>query len=473
MLTEGQTIIGQVQAGWRRARRSAVFFGTFATAVRTGANLLLLPILLTRVSTAELAVWWVFLALGGLANLADFGFGPAISRVYSFLWAGAEDFQAQGLRAPPKTTEPNLPKIRELASAVRYLYWRLSFAAALLLGSLGTLALLKPMQGMPQPELAWLAWGGYVLTVGYALGTSSWIFACQGIGRVRELQAAYTFGGLVYLFSATALLMGGAGLLAVVAANALRGIVIRQYCRRVYYEAVPAVPGREPPPDRSMLKRLWPNAYKLGLISLGAFLVSNGNVIICSHFLGKEMTASFGLTVQVGTFMMNFAALWLAVKWPEITMLRTQGRLEDMATLFARRLALTMATFLLSAVAIVVTGNWLLSLKGTHTKLLQTGPLIFYFSYLTQQLFYVQFGSLAYTENVVPFFRIAICTGIGVFVSSWLMTWQLGLWGMLVAPLIVESAYSSWFTVRRGFQGQPFTPGRLLAAALSGHFKQA
>ena len=63
-----------INAHWQRLRQSAVFYGVFATGVRVGANLLLLPLLLTRVPSAELALWYVFLALGGFANLADFGF---------------------------------------------------------------------------------------------------------------------------------------------------------------------------------------------------------------------------------------------------------------------------------------------------------------------------------------------------------------------------------------------------------------
>ena len=69
---------------WQRARQSAVFYGVFATAIRVGANLFLLPLLLGKLSSAELALWYVFLALGNFANLADFGFGQAISRVYSY-----------------------------------------------------------------------------------------------------------------------------------------------------------------------------------------------------------------------------------------------------------------------------------------------------------------------------------------------------------------------------------------------------
>ena len=457
-----------INAHWQRLRQSAVFYGVFATGVRVGANLLLLPLLLIRVPSAELALWYVFLALGGFANLADFGFGPAISRVYSFLWAGAEDFDAEGLRPPPQNHVPNLPRIRQLTATVRFFYWRLSLAATLLLGAAGTVVLMKPTAAVADPRLAWIAWAAYLVTIGYSLATSWWMLACQGVGRVRELQAAYTWSGLAYVVCAAALLVAGWGVLAIVVATAVRGVVTREYCRWVYYTAVPKIPASGSRPEREILKRLWPNASKFGMISVGAFLLGNGSVLISSHFLDSKVTASFGVTAQIGTFLMNFAALWLAVKWPHLTMLRTQGRLEEMSVLFARRLAFTMATFIGLAAFVVVAGNPLLAWKGTQTRLLATPALILYFGYLAQQVFYVQFGSLAYTENVVPFFKVSMFTGVWMLTLSFIMTGALGFWGMLTAPLLAESAWSNWYTVKRGFSGQPLTPRQFLRAALSG-----
>src|SRR5947207_9604523 len=48
---------------WQRLRRSAILYGLFATIIRVGANILLLPLILKRFSPAELALWWVFVAL--------------------------------------------------------------------------------------------------------------------------------------------------------------------------------------------------------------------------------------------------------------------------------------------------------------------------------------------------------------------------------------------------------------------------
>ena len=130
---------------WERALRSAIAYAVLGTAVRVGANLLLIPLALLYLSKEEQALWWVFLALGNFANLADFGFGQVVSRVYSYLWAGAEDFDAEGLRAPPENALPNLPRIRQLNATVQYLYWRLSLAAMALLAVGGSVFLLRPI----------------------------------------------------------------------------------------------------------------------------------------------------------------------------------------------------------------------------------------------------------------------------------------------------------------------------------------
>jgi hypothetical protein len=223
-----------VKANWRRARESAVLYGAFGSAVRIGAQFVLLPLVLTRLSPAEQALWWLFLALGNFTALADFGFGPVITRVYSFLWAGADDFAAEGLPLPSGNKNPNFARLNELNSAVRYLYLRLSLLAMLLLGAAGTLLLLRPVREAGLGAGIWPVWLAYLGVIGYNLYTTHWVLACQGINRVREVQAANLWSSLGYLAAGVAFLLSGAGLFAMVMAMATRGVVSRVLCRRVY-----------------------------------------------------------------------------------------------------------------------------------------------------------------------------------------------------------------------------------------------
>ena len=453
---------------WTRALHSAVLYGALATTIRVGANVLLLPLVLKVLAPGELAVWYVFLALGGVANLADFGFGPAITRVYSFFWAGAEDFDTQGLRPPPENRSPNLAAVARVHAAAKMVYLRIAGAALVLLITVGTLCLLRPLNGLDFSGTGWGCWAGFVVALTFSLATSHWMLACQGVNQVRDLQRAHLASGLVYAISAAALLLGGFGLSAMVIATGIRAVVARQMCRRAYFAVVPesAIASRQD--VASITRRIWPNAWKFGLITLGGFLTAQANVLVSSQLLAPELTASYAVSTQIGTFIMTFSALWLGVKWPEITMLRTQGRVFEMSVLFARRLVFVMVTFVTLALLLLAFGNRVLEWKGTQTRFLPAAYMAVYLVYLFQQQFYVQFGSLAYTENEVPFFSLAIFSGIAVTLSSVLLTKHLGLWGLILGPLIITVTSCAWYVTWRGFRGQPLTVIQFARAAVFG-----
>ena len=453
---------------WKLVLQSALLYGAAGTVVRVGANVLLLPVVLKTLSASELALWWMFLALGGLANLADFGFSQAITRIYSYLWAGASDFDVEGMRPPPEKSEPNLECLRRLNATARSLYVRLAWGSTAVLAVVGSIILMPKVQASSQPLQTWLTWMAFLLAVGYGLGSSHWFAACQGTNRMRDLQASNLWSGLAYLAVAGILLIAGCGLLSMVLATAMRGLIARHLCCLAYCRVVPDVGGKPAVADMSMLDRIWPNAWKFGVLSLGVYFITNSGVIISGYILGDEVTASYGLTAQIGLFLTNFSALWLTVKWPQLTILRTQGRLDEMAALFARRLALMVATFLFLATALVLFGNPILEWKGSNTKLLSTPYLIVYLFYLGQQQFYAQFGTLTFTENVVPFFKLSLFTGLGLAYLSVVMTAWFDLWGLVLAPLIATMAGSTWYPVWRGFRGQPLTVRQFIRVGVLG-----
>jgi hypothetical protein len=189
-------------------------------------------------------------------------------------------------------------------------------------------------------------------------------------------------------------------------------------------------------------------------------------VLISGNLLGPGITASYGLTAAVGTLLTSIATLWLTVKWPQLTILRAQGKVREMSVIFAQRLALAVATYAAGALFLVLLGNWALELKGAHSRLLETAGLVVYLLYLGGQLVYAQFGTLALTENEVPFAKVSLFTGLALVAVSLAMTRVFGLWGLLLAPILVEGACSSWFTLRRGFRGQALTVGEFFRAAL-------
>jgi len=276
------------------------------------------------------------------------------------------------------------------------------------------------------------------------------------------------WSSLAYSAVVAILLWARLGLAAIVIGSGLRAFIARQLTRRSYYRAVPEDKSENIEPDMSMVRRLWPNAWKFGIQALGGYLLVNANLLICGWALDEKTTASLGATGQVGNFVSGLAGLWLAVKWPQLTILRTQGRLREMSILFARRLALVMLTYLVLATGVIVLGNPLLALKGTSTRLLHPPQLALYFGYLGMGIFYVQWAMLAMTDNTVPFFKLGLATGVSIFGLGIVLVRYWGLWGLLLAPLIVELAGSFWYCTRAGLSRQPLNLRQLIRAAAFG-----
>ena len=206
-----------VKRGWR----SAMLAGVLGTGIRAGANLLLLPLVLdqSKLSSSELALWWVFLALGAFGNLADFGFGSTIPRIYSYLLAGAEDFDAEGLREAKTGGPPNFAGITRVMATVQSLYLKISLVAVSLLVIGGTLSLIKPVAESGLGGKVWWLWAVFVVVIGYNVATGHWMLAAQGLNRMRDLQLAYVFSGLGYVSCAAVLLVCRMGLASMVIAR--------------------------------------------------------------------------------------------------------------------------------------------------------------------------------------------------------------------------------------------------------------
>ena len=68
----------------QRVSRSAVSWGLIAAALRFGSSLLLLPLVLWRIPSDELGLWYVFVSLGAFAGFMDLGFAHTATRAAGY-----------------------------------------------------------------------------------------------------------------------------------------------------------------------------------------------------------------------------------------------------------------------------------------------------------------------------------------------------------------------------------------------------
>jgi O-antigen/teichoic acid export membrane protein len=444
----------------QRVSRSAASWSLIAAALRSGSALLLLPLMLRRIPSDEIGLWYVFLSLGWLAGLMDLGFAHTAPRAASYLWAGSRmllpfgidrevsSLKTDGTGAIPR--QPNLPMLSNLVASLRVYYLAAAGLVLVLLTTAGGAWIWHKSAGLGHAQSIRFAFLAYALGVSLGFANSVWPSLLAGINAVKEAQQITAACLLVFVCLAAAGLLVGLGMWSLVVGTIVAGFAERLIGRTVFYRLVPSASGKF---DFSVLRALWPNAWRIAAVGLGAFMIFQANIIICSAFLDLRTTASYGLSLQAITALVGISSIWVKVRLPAINQLRAQGMVERIPAMFRQRIVFALLTFGAGAAALLLAGRPLLELLNAGTQLLPPALLATLLLIQLLEMHHSLYGELVYSENVNPFVKPALISGAAIVILSVLLTPRFGVWGMLVATGLVQLCFNNWWPILRAIRG--------------------
>jgi hypothetical protein len=441
-------------------------------AFRLASGIVLLPLLIRVLSRAELGLYYVFLELGAIAYLADFGFSLSVERSVAYAVGGARGLSAKGVVPGEAGKGPNEALLAEILRASRRLYRWLALGAAVVLALGGSIVVgLGIDQAESRPSVIWLAWAIHLVATSLEIYSLFWVAALRGLNAVtpsaRWLSIAY---GLKLALSAV-FLLAGFGLLSVPVAGLISGIVLRagaarEVFKRTRFDSPPA-PGE----TRRILSALWPNSWRLGA-QLGAVFATNSafaSICMAVDRLGPEAYQAYGLSMQVMRITLGIAAVWTSVKWPVVAQHRARGEREAIVAVLAPRFRLHLATFLFLAFCAVVAGPRLLALLDTDKELLALPLLALLAVNALGELNFAFWTTLISTENRIPStWPLVITQGLAL-TAALILVFGLG-WGLaafVVSPLVLGWAFNYWWWAREGARMLGTTFPRFLAGRTS------
>jgi hypothetical protein len=415
--------------------------------VRLMSAVILLPLVLHKLPTPELGMYYVLMAQVALVPLVDFGFGPAIGRFVSYAMGGAETIQARGLARPGKSHAPNYALVWQLLSASRILYRYLSLALVVIVGIVGTLAVELRVNETASPSLTRLAWAATLLSTLFDIYWSYWGLFLQSMNQVLVGVRIGLMAYLLRLVTTGVLLVCGFGLLSM-PLGALAGIMAGRWWARV--KCLQLLAGH-PPPERAEAKKifaiLWPNSWRTGVQAVAGYLTASGNTQICSYVLGLRATAQYGLSLQLVGAAAGMAGVWTAVKWPLVGQYMARHDYPALRRVLRPRVWLHSLSYLLMAAVLILCGPWLLRTFGSGKQMLAPGwlGLMSLDSFLVLQ--FGIWGTLIFTQNRLPYLWPAVATsGLGLLLSLTLIHFtSLGLGALVLGPLLAGSLFNYWY----------------------------
>lgn len=422
-----------------------------ATFFKIGAGVLLFPIILKMLPAETVGVWTIFVTITQLTFIFDFGFNTSFARNVSYVFSGVSLLKRDGYEHVESSSVDRIDYalLGGTIRAMRYFYSRMAVVLFVLFAVLGTFYVYTLMQDYSgNVGEVYIAWGILVLINSYNLYTLYYEALLNGRGEIKRVHQIILVGNVVYILLAIVLILLGGGLVAIVASQAVSVLLVRFLSKKAFYTSS-IIEGLSVADDsnyKDILYAITPNAIKIGLTSLGGFIINKSSLFIGSLFVSLETMGSYGITLQLLVVIGMMAGIVTRVYMPKVFQWRVEERLDLIKQKFYLSSVVMFLVFALSGIVIVLYGDWMLSVLKSNTTLLPTSLLILIF--VQHYLEYNHSNAAQYllSRNEVPFFKASLISAgcvlllLGVFVV-WL---DMGMLGMILAPMIVQGVYQNW-----------------------------
>ena len=430
--------------------RKDLYWNYAATFLRIASSALLIPFILRMMPSEMVGIWTIFMTITAFAGLLDFGFNPSFTRNVTYIFSGVRTLKVKGFESVSTENQTvDYGLLKGIISAMRWFYLRMAIVLFLLLATLGTYyiySLLQNYKGNHQE--VYLAWTVLCIINTYNLYTLYYDSLLQGKGLVKRSKQIVIIGQTVYLIIGTILIMNGNGLVAIVAAQASSVVIIRWLSYHSFFtrEIKQKFHTSRPRPKREVIKAIYPNALKIGLTSIGGFMVQRSAIIIGSLYLSLTEIASYGITMQIVAIVSGLAGIYTATYQPKIAQLRVEQNNSAIKELYLKGQIVLLLTYIAGGMGLLILGEWGIKLIGSQTQIMPR-ILIFVAIIITfLESNHSIAGMILLSKNEVPFFKAALLSG-GTTILLLLLFFQFtnfGLWTMIAAPGFAQGVYQNW-----------------------------
>ncbi|XNJ81439.1 O-unit flippase-like protein [Vibrio cyclitrophicus] len=345
----------------KSASKKDVIWGYLAQFLNIGSGIIIIPVAIKYLTTEELGLWYLFIAIAGLAQLLEFGFQPTISRMISYVYSGAKYLLPTGI--PEMGKDINYQLLYDLISASKKIYRYISITTAVFLLTIGTYYLNTFQEFEVNQLIAWVVFSSSTIINFYFSYLNGIII---GKGEQLVLYRIVSFSKLLMLMVSVPLLVLNYGLMSMAIGTFVSLLITRLLLYKQLNDKQKLDVNRLSLIDKvslSQVKIVWKAAWKLGLTSLGAFLILRANQFIASSYLGLQVAASYGLTIQIISVLSSVSAMYFTLNLPRINALQSLKDRVKIKPLVKKTFVVVYLLYFLGSLGLV-------SYRSTYFKIL-------------------------------------------------------------------------------------------------------
>lgn len=433
-----------------KAKKRDIVWNYIGIFFSMGANFLILPFMLLFLNADKIGLWYVYLSIGGIAALFDFGFNPTFARNMAYCWSGAKELKQDNVEHISENG-PNYEQMSILIRTSRVIYLVLASIALLLLAVFGSAYILKVSASLDRTEVI-VSWAVYIMAVFLNLYYGYYASFLRGIGSIAAYNKINVGARIIQIVIAVVLMALRLGIIAVSLAYFVYALLIRVFSRQAFWghgtikKNVDVFAGHiNLFQVKSMFKTIWHNAWRDGLVTISRYISNQMGTLIASMFLPLAETGVYSLIVQLITAILTIGGGIYSAIQPEW---QSAYVVDDKDTL-RKDTGIVMSMYLyISVVGILVLlllGPPVIAMLKPEMKVnrLMILGLAFYLFFYTRTSYYASFLS---NMNTVPYAFSFISSGLAGVMQSYLLIrfTPLGIWGIIIGQIIPQALYNYW-----------------------------
>lgn len=432
-----------------KVSKSDVLWNYAGTIVSMTSNFVLLPFLMAFLSDEMLGLWYVFVAVGNLVMLFEFGFNPTFSRNFAFCWAGARRLAREG-RDSEVGDEADPALLSCLIAACKMVYGRVTLVALAVLAIPGTAYVLHVSAGLDVAEVlaSWTVYAAAVLLNLYFLYYAAML---RGIGSIAADNKIKIASKASQLAVTALLLFMGLGLFGAAVGFMVNSVLYRVLGSRAFWgdRRVAAMGVRDTLVDRAEVREVYRtisyNAYKDGAVQVANYAATQASTLICSAMLGLAESGAFSIALQFANAIGNLGLALANSYRPMIQSAYQRGDNGLIRRAAGKGAVVYLAIYVAGYLGVLVVVYPLLAVfkpGSSFSPLVYSGVSLYLLLYNWHSLF----ASMLCNMNKIPYTGAYIVTSAcGLVLSVALIEMGgLGVWGLVLGLALPQLAYNNW-----------------------------
>ncbi|QBJ78421.1 O-unit flippase-like protein [Aquitalea sp. USM4] len=426
-----------------------IYWGYASQILQYGSALFVLPILLRKLNSNELGIWYVFMTISNLVNMLDMGFTPALTRSISYVMAGAQTLQEQGHPEYIQDSKIEFRLLSGIISTSNKIFSLIASIALPLLILIGTPYIQHITDTIDSGNDTTTSWLLFSAAIAINLYNKRYIPILHGRGLFSRFYKCTAISNITFILAASTLLTFNFKLIGISIGFLSSAIIGNLLLSKSTYDKEFKnkiqnlnVTKKE---SNNIFKSIWPNSWRLGLVVIGSFLILRANTLLSSNYLGLKTTASFGLTNQVFTVLQSIALVYFGIQQQYISRLRVSSQREALLSTIEDSISRTLIIFIAGTVLFISTGNLILYIIDSGTHFLPLPALILMGVMYILELNHSLAAGIILTGNKVPYVKPALISGILIFTISLAgLNFGGGIYWLITTQLLIQLLYNNW-----------------------------